>query len=346
MQSISHTSSALALLLGLAVSWHTLAEPGDNGFYDRGQEGWFWYKEEPEPREPKPEPEPEPEPEPVTIVAESAETTPEPAKPQGPAVFSAAWFRENLPKYRDKAWDKPTQENVSVYMYLQRYAMDRSEQFADATELAVVGNPFLDEESRRPSATFASQKLDRWAGQQKDRVTQKISKKAGLFFFYKSDSQASLAQAPIIKMLEMRDGFTVLPISMDGKPLPSGVFPNFRNNDGQAEKLGIQVYPAMFLVSDNREIEPIGQGILSLADIKHRIILVAKRRGWITEEDFNKTRPMMNLKNNIATILDEHSAELSSQVEETPTGPDQPPTNFVPPEQLGAFIRQKLKGNH
>lgn len=308
----------------------------ENRFYERKAEGWFWYKEE----IPEEEPEPEEPPAPVAVTPppESEPVEPVEVEERGPGVFSAAWFRENLPKYKDAAWDNPTIENARTYMYLQRYAMDRSEQFADATELAVVGDPFLDEEARRPSATFASQKLDRWAGQEKDTLAHKIAQKAGIFFFFRSDSDTSRVQAPILKMLEMRDGFTVLPISVDGEPLPDGIFPNFRKDEGQAEKLGAEVYPALYLVSENREVEPISQGVLSLADLKHRIILVARRRGWITEEEFNKTKPIMNLDNNIAAILDAQSYELSDMADDSSDSE----TNFIPPEKLSDFIRQQI----
>lgn len=327
---------ALGVTLIAPMAYAQESDP-DNRFYDRKAEGWFWYKEE------IPEEEPEPEkPEPQVVAAPPPQqpepTAPAPAVPQGPAVFSAAWFRENLPKYKDEAWNNPTIENVRTYMYLQRYAMDRSEQFADATELAVVGDPFLDEESRRPSATFASQKLDRWAGQEKDQLAHKIAQKAGIFFFFRSDSDTSRVQAPILKMLELRDGFTILPISVDGKPLPNGIFPDFRTDQGQAEKLGAEVFPSLYLVSEDREVEPIAQGVLSLADLKHRIILVARRRGWITEEEFNKTKPIMNLDNNIAAILDAQSYELSSMAKDSSDSD----TNFIPPEKLSEFIKQKL----
>lgn len=333
-----------AILLALGVSLiapltHAQDSDPENRFYDRKAEGWFWYKEE----IPKEEPEPE-KPEPKVVAAPPPnQNQPEPEEsepelPQGPAVFSAAWFRENLPKYKDAAWDNPTIENVRTYMYLQRYAMDRSEQFADATELAVVGDPFLDEESRRPSATFASQKLDRWAGQEKDQVAHQIAQKAGIFFFFRSDSDTSRVQAPILKMLELRDGFTILPISVDGKPLPGGIFPDFRTDQGQAEKLGAEVFPSLYLVSEDREVEPIAQGVLSLADLKHRIILVARRRGWISENEFNKTKPIMNMDNNIAAILDAQSYEISSMAKDSSDSE----TNFIRPEKLSEFIKQKL----
>ncbi|WP_024608503.1 conjugal transfer protein TraF [Pseudoalteromonas sp. TAB23] len=325
--------------LGLStLSPSVLSQDSDanSRFYDRKAEGWFWYKEEipveePEPEITKPLIAPAPQ-------KQEEQSPPKPSQAKGPDVFSSAWFRENLPKYKDKAWDNPTIENVRVYMYLQRYAMDRSEQFADTTELAVVGDPFLDEESRRPSATFASQKLDRSAGREKDSLAQSIAKKAGIFFFFRSDSGTSRTQAPILKMLAARDGFTILPISVDGKPLPNDIFPHYKVDDGQAAKLGVNTYPALYLVSENHEIEPIAQGVLSLADIKHRIILVAKRRGWITEEQFNKTKPIMNLDSNIAALLDEQSYELSNIAKDT----NNQETNFIPPEKLAEFIKQKL----
>jgi conjugal transfer pilus assembly protein TraF len=49
-----------------------------------------------------------------------------------------AWLRDNLPKYKDIAWDNPTIENLRAFLYLQRFAIDRSEQLADIAELAVV----------------------------------------------------------------------------------------------------------------------------------------------------------------------------------------------------------------
>ncbi|WP_374978351.1 conjugal transfer protein TraF [Shewanella sp. LC2] len=125
--------------LTLGASHHAWAQDvTSSGFYERKEEGWFWYKEEPKEPEKKPE---KPKPKPV---AEAKPTPTNPTEPQtsGPEMFSAKWFRENLPKYKDLAWNDPTVENVRMFLYLQRFAIDRSEQFSDATELAVVGDPF------------------------------------------------------------------------------------------------------------------------------------------------------------------------------------------------------------
>ncbi len=35
---------------------------------------------------------------------------------------------------------------------------------------------------------------------------------------------------------------------------------------------------------------------MSLPELNHRILVAAKRNGWVTDEEFNRTRPVLNLK--------------------------------------------------
>lgn len=304
-------------------------------FYERKEEGWFWYKEEPKEPEEKLE-------KPIPIAAvEPAPAPPISVTPQssGPDMFSAEWFRENLPKYKDLAWDNPTVENVRTFLYLQRFAIDRSEQFSDATELAVVGDPFLDEISRRPASTFASQQVDRDAGNAKNRLLKSVADRVGLFFFFRSDDDYSDLQAPLIQMLQHGEGFSIIPVSMDGNPLPSGLFPQYKTDDGHAKQLGIVTFPAVYLASPDGQFAPIGQGPMSLPELNHRILVAAKRNGWVTDEEFNRTRPVLNLENNIAELL--ASPDLGSDLKQlSQTSGDE--KNFVPPEQLMQYIRAKL----
>lgn len=328
----------VAVVLFFAAPALVHAQSQQPGFYDRKAEGWFWYRKEPEqPKAPKPKPKP-------PVLSQTPQQAPEPAKaaPAPPQALSAEWVRTNLPKYKDQAWDNPTVENVKAYLYLQRFAMDRSEQFSDATELAVVGDPFLDELSRRPVATFATQKLDGTAGRAKNQILSAIAERAGLFFFFKSDDQFSQLQAPIVKMLERSQGFAVVPVSVDGAALPDGSFPEFRVDKGQAERLGIVNYPAVFLASPEGKFAPIGQGTMSLPDMRHRILVAAKREGWVTEKEFNSTRPVQNLENNVAVLVasPEDAASLSQLVKGS--GDD---GGFVPPDQLVRYMQSKLKEN-
>ncbi|MCU0833530.1 MAG: conjugal transfer protein TraF, partial [Chromatiaceae bacterium] len=137
-----------AFLLALALVAPVLPlDAAAAGFYFRAEEGWFWYERAPEPAV-TPEPAPTPEPPPL---AEAAPAT----APQGPRPLTAQWLRERLGAYRDAAIDDPSPENVALYLYLQRVALDKSSRFAAATQRAVQLDPMLDEITQRPTATFA-----------------------------------------------------------------------------------------------------------------------------------------------------------------------------------------------
>ncbi len=110
--------------------------------------------------------------------------------------------------------------------------MDRSEQAQDAYELAILGDPYLDEVSRRPYATFASQQVDSKAGKERQTLLGTVASRVGLFFFYQPNCEMCEIQAPIVKMLEQGYGFTVVAVSSDGTPFPGNIFPEFKVDNG------------------------------------------------------------------------------------------------------------------
>lgn len=261
-----------------------------NIFYNSGAEGWYWYQD-PVPEEELLEELPSPPPE----VAKE-ETKPEPlkeAKAEPPAPFSLKWVQEMLPKYKERAWDNPTHENVQAYFLVQRFAMDRANKFADVAQQVVVGNALLDESMRRPLATFMNPSIDRAANQNTDALLRKVSEKAGIFFFFKSDCVYCERQAPLLAYLEEL-GFDILAISIDGGQLQSHQFKNTKVDAGQAQVLGVRATPAMFLMNEDGQFSALGQTVLSYADLRKRILLVAAREGWVTEEELKETQPFIN----------------------------------------------------
>ncbi|MFO1432458.1 MAG: conjugal transfer protein TraF [Candidatus Competibacteraceae bacterium] len=80
---------------------------------------------------------------------------------------------------------------------------------------------------------------------------------------------------------------------MDGQPLPTGQYPHYVTDAGQAQALGVIATPALFLVRpEPRDILPLGQGALSLDQLAQRMLLLAAARGWITPTDYQRTRPL------------------------------------------------------
>ena len=115
--------------------------------------------------------------------------------------------------------------------------------------------------------------------------------------------------------------------------------PDFKVNDGHYEKFGISTLPAVYLASPKGEFAPVGQGPMSLPELNHRILVTAKRQGWVTDKEFNKTRPVLNLENNIAEQI--ASPDLESKILEL-ANKSGDKSNFVPPEQLMSYIRNQL----
>jgi conjugal transfer pilus assembly protein TraF len=254
------------------------------GFYFRAEEGWFWYE-----RAPEPVVAPEPTPAPALPPAPLAEAAPA-AEPEGLRPLSAQWLRERLGAYRDAAIDDPTPENVALYLYLQRVALDKSSRFAAATQRAVQLDPMLDEITQRPTATFAANLVNRESGTQRAAVLAELATRAGVLFFFRADCPYCEAQAPLLRLLAARYGFDILPVSLDGAPLPGGEFPAYRTDAGQAAALGVVSTPAMFLARPPTGLVPLAQGLLSLAQLEERLILAAAEAGWISPAEHARTR--------------------------------------------------------
>lgn len=273
---------ALALILALTIAGDLRAGPPVGGFYLRGAEGWFWYAPDP-PQPPETWPSP-----PVPGTA----PLPERADEQASTPFSAAWLREALPRYRNLAIDDPSPAHVALYLYLQRVALDKASRFSEVARQVSALDPLLDETTRRPTATFAANALDREAGEARDELLTALGQKAGLLFFFRSDCPYCALQAPILAMLERRHGLTVLAVSLDGGSLPGGLYPSARVDRGQARALGVERTPALFLVRPPDGVVPLAQGVLSLEQLKDRILLAAREAGWVSPAELERTRPL------------------------------------------------------
>lgn len=286
--------SAIALALcaslcgtvGAATATDTFANASHASFFDHKAEGWWWYVD------PVPEEEKKPEKKPLPPVASIPKAEAKNEK-EPPAPFSLAWVKAMLPKYMEKAWNDPTEENVEAYFLVQRFAMDKANDFADMSQKVVAGNTALDESMRRslssPGATAANIKY----ADKTTELLKKIGEHAGLWFFFKSDCRYCEAQAPILGFLES-DGFPVLAVSIDGGELRTRQFAHTYKDAGQAEQLGVTATPTMFLVSEDGRFDALGMSVLTLADLRQRILIVGVRNGWISEEEYKEATPIMN----------------------------------------------------
>ncbi|MGI9303709.1 MAG: conjugal transfer protein TraF [Gammaproteobacteria bacterium] len=290
----------MALWLLVIVLPGAAQAAGPVSFYDRKSEGWYWYQRDPV------EPEVEEIREPPAVatdgqedeqetVAETPEQPPAPAPaiaatPPAHPSFSPAWFREELPKYRDAAIGDPTPENVRAYLYLQRVAMDKSQKFAQIAQRVTMGDPLLDQNSSRPIASAGGWTQDRVVSKNKTEALGKLAQTTGIWFFYSSDCPYCTMQAPLLKTFQKNHGFAVLPISLDNRPLPGGEFPNFVVDKGQAQAFGVQMTPTLVLQRPPDGFTTLSQGMLSLKELETRVLMAAVREGWLSEDEYGTTR--------------------------------------------------------
>ncbi|MBU3826952.1 MAG: conjugal transfer protein TraF [Candidatus Anaerobiospirillum merdipullorum] len=319
------------------------ALPGAGSFWDKSGEGYWWYAQDPQTPKPiKPQPKKQP---PVVVVEAKEKKTEQPTEtPTPPAVFSADWVEENLKVYRRLAWDNPTVENLRAYLYLQRFAMDRSEQFAYAGQMAVQGDPFLDEVARAPLGGSMNVNRTSYINAEQGRLLKKLYERVGIFFVFKNRCYICDEQAQVLKNASRNLGITVKAISID-TPEPGNVtaslFPDYIVNPNIVQQLNIRALPSsFFLDAQTADIKPLVQGFVTLSDLNRRAISAAKQYKWLPDSDFDYVKPFDDVTS-LASVLETDSplaAHLESIKEQSnPYGKD---TNFIDPGVLVEEIRK------
>lgn len=243
-----------------------------DGRYGRSDEGWFFYRDPPKQEEPKPE------------TPQQAKTA---KKPEGPKVLSAEWLRENLPKYRNIAIDNPTKDNMELYLLLQKLTMDKAEQFALASRSIAQQNPGIDETVQNPISGLSRRAVSAEQDAQQDAAIKLVAKRAGIYYFFRSDCPYCHKQNPMIDILERMTGMAVIPISLDGLPSQDGMLPDWRPDRGQGAYLGVEKTPTMYLVEPGGKVQLLSVGVRALPELRQRIIELANDSKWITKEQYD-----------------------------------------------------------
>jgi conjugal transfer pilus assembly protein TraF len=296
---------ACALLLAGTIAWAEKRTPAPSGWStntpaattapagasssewlgDR-ERGWHWYEVEPEPPS-TPIPEPPPE-------GRGS------ASPQDqPAPWSSAWLRAELPKALERAVDDPTTENVAYHSLLQRVAIERAEKFAYASVETNALNPTLDTTVDDPVSSFARGQLEKISSEQREEALTKLGEEVGIWYFYASTCQYCKRMNNTLRtFLDRHSNFTILPIAIDHQSMPDGSFPNWVPDSGQAQGLGVTQTPTLFVFRPPRKLIMLGVGALSAPAMEKKLLQIAKRENWISEDDYNramkgKTRQML-----------------------------------------------------
>ncbi|MHB8742084.1 MAG: conjugal transfer protein TraF [Sulfuricaulis sp.] len=251
-----------------------LAPSSAPGNYAQHDQGWFFYKDPKDAPEKKPPPRPAPKPK------SSADSE---------VVGSVAWIRDHINQIRDRAIDNPTKDNLELFAYVQKMMMDKSEIFATKFVQTSSANPALDEGIENPVSSVAKQTQYAEIDEGFDKLMRKLSKQVAIWYFFRSDCPYCAKENPILNVYLGHYGFSVLPISTDGKPLADGSFPNWVPDHGQAEYLKVTATPTMYLVHPPKDVILLSVGLKAGKELATRIIDIAHTHKWISDADYDNS---------------------------------------------------------
>lgn len=234
-------AATLALPLPLAAEPH----------YRTRADGWFWYHTQP-----------------VAVKA----IKPEPPPP------TAISYQQQLTSFQDEVQEslarailEPAPQHLQHYMRLNAKSLAMSGHFADAWQLQLQQQPSLDYRLRYPASDQALQSFNYYSAKQSDSRLRELAGEYGLWFMFRSDCPVCHRFAPVLRGFSERYGFSVLAVSLDGGILPD--FPQPKFDTGIAEKLEVDLVPALFLVAPKqRSFNAVGYGYMSAEMLRQRLL--------------------------------------------------------------------------
>lgn len=225
-------------------------------WWEREEEGWFFYKDPPKKEEQEEKPR-----SPLSTTSPSS----------SPPLFTERmkkWGEELL----SKAMEEPTVENVRAYMEYNRLMMKLSENFSLAWQKALMMYPEL--ESPVPISDADKDLYFESVKEREKEILYRLSRKAGLFFFYDGNCPYCERQAYYLKRFLIENPFFVVkPVSLDGSVFQE--FPDTVMDNGISQRLGITTVPSIFIAFPPDRFERISSGLVTTSELKRRLIWYA-----------------------------------------------------------------------
>ncbi len=162
------------------------------------------------------------------------------------------------------------EQDVENYMALQNYVQNRSVQFQQTWQKVLLDDPQYDYELLHPTDSLANQVEHQATQAEEVAAVKHFAASYGLVFFYYSTDAYAKTMAPSLQSFADQYGIALLGISMDGNLL-SAISNNQTDNKGQAYRLGVQDYPALFLVNPQTGASiPVAYGFLAQDQLLQR----------------------------------------------------------------------------
>ena len=177
-----------------------------------------------------------------------------------------------------------TPESAAKNLYMQDFFYTRSIEYSNAVAQALLMHPSLDTNVTFPAGQQVKSVYYHKREKRENNAINQIGKKYALYYFYNSQDPYAQAQVESLQRFADEHHLILFGVSMDGKFI-KGFDHNIVNSD-QAEKFGVQAYPALF-ISNPKETRfyPIQYGFFSLKQLSERFYNVATKWGKVKLND-------------------------------------------------------------
>ncbi|GJI56964.1 conjugal transfer protein TraF [Rodentibacter sp. JRC1] len=205
-----------------------------------------------------------------------------PVKPQ-PEISSALkelspseqleLIQKKLKEARDTAIMNPTADNIAIYKVYQDYFVEKATAFSMKWEEMLLKYPDLDYNLKNSFYNATVPIKETMRRKEEAKAIEYVNQRYGFFFFYRGHNPIDNKLAEVVKNFSAQYKLTIIPISVDGRI--SAEFPNSRKDMGQAAKMSVNHFPAIFLVNPTRgEYKPLAYGFITPDDLARRVLNV------------------------------------------------------------------------
>ncbi|WP_131751134.1 MULTISPECIES: type-F conjugative transfer system pilin assembly protein TraF [Legionella] len=168
-----------------------------------------------------------------------------------------------------KARHTQSVEDMRVFLSLQDYWLQESTRFKTLFQKTMLRFPQYDYTVTHPASNLGVKVTDEVREAHRQETVSKLAETHGLLFFYRGKSPYDVKQIPILVDFCRRFHFAVMPVSVDGVVSP--LLPS-RQDNGQANRLGVRYFPALLLVEPKRQqVIPIAYGLTTQDVLMERL---------------------------------------------------------------------------
>ncbi|HEB0103552.1 TPA: type-F conjugative transfer system pilin assembly protein TraF [Serratia marcescens] len=245
----------LVLILLLAPTL-AVAEQNDEpqGYVDKPVKGWYWYDKKTKP--PK-----------------NAPPAPASAPPPASPIERLARIEKIRKELLITAVLDPQPENIRRYKVVQDFLVNKASAFSATWQKVLLDYPELDYNLKHPFYNGAAPIEYAKERQAQARAIDQVNQRYGVFLFYRGQEPLDNKLGGVVKEFAAQYGLHLVPVSIDGRI--SADLPDSRRDAGQAKKMGIKHFPAIYLVEPGTgTYKPLAYGFITQDDLARRVLNV------------------------------------------------------------------------